>query len=229
MEKHKGSPRVIELPKNLPVEGFTPEREVFVRGMLEKIGLPLDRVSKVTFKPNTSKTEYVLGSAHQITGEVTFYKRMEGIPEIAQVGTAAHELAHVNSFYIEENVNAYGGERNMEKARGNAILVAAQTATSHKFLNGYHKALYQEFILRPDDVVAQEKFIEETNAIMMELRFTNPKHLEEVLKAQDKDTFKSILGQIDSTLLDLMPNLNRSKTELNQHIANLKNSYKTTV
>lgn len=229
MENQKSSPRINELPINIPIEGFTSDREVFVRGMLEKIGLPLDRVSKITFKPNTSKTENVLGSAHRTTGEVTFFKRMEGIPEIAQVGTAAHELAHVNSFYIEENVNAYGGERNMEKARGNAILVAAQTAMSHKFLNGYHKALYQEFIKRADDVVAQEKFIEETNAIMIELRFTNPKHLEEVLKAQDKDSYESILTQIDKTLLDLMPNLNQSKENLNRHIANLRRSYKTTI
>lgn len=229
MEKRMQSPRVFELPRDLPIEGFTQDRELFVRGVLEKIGLPLDRVSKITFKPNTSKTEYVLGSAHQTTGEVTFYKRMEGIPEIAQVGTAVHELIHVNSFFVIENEDAYGGPENMNRALENAVMVANQTISSHKFLNGYHKALYHEYMTNPDNAAAKQKFVEETNAIMMELRFVNEKHLEEVLKAQNKETCSTVLKQIDETLLDLMPNINRSKVDLNDHISKLKASYKTTV
>lgn len=216
-------PRVTEIPSSVEVTGFG-EREVFIRRVVEAVGLPLNNVSKITFKESSAQDTVnsgVLGSVHLETGELSFYKRLEGLPEIAQLGVAAHELAHENDPHKKENAALYGSEQNMQRTADNVKALADQTKESRVFMNWYHKFLFQQLEAGKID---EPRFLRETHAIMIELRYTNPKHLEEVLESQNRKTSTQILDELDSTLLSLMPHL-RDKADLNQHISNLRRAY----
>jgi hypothetical protein len=227
-ERGRQSPRVTEIPQHVEVSGFG-EREAFIRRVVESVGLPLDNVSRITFQEASAQDTVnsgVLGSVHMETGELSFYKRLEGLPEIAQLGVATHELAHENDPHKKENVKLYGSEENMQRTSDNVKKLADQTKESHVFMNWYHKFLYQQLEAGNID---DQRFLRETHAIMVELRYTNPKHLQEVLRSQDKETASEIYNQLDDTLLALMPHLNNSKDELNKHIDGLHASFKNKV
>lgn len=219
------APRVTEIPQSVEVSGFG-EREAFVRRMVESVGLPLNNVSRITFREASAQDTVnsgVLGSVHMETGELSFYKRLEGLPEIAQLGVATHELAHENDPHNSKNVGLYGSEERMNKTAENVKNVAEQTKESRVYMNWYHKFLLEQL---EKGQIDDARFLSETHAIMIELRYTNPKHLEEVLKSQNEGTSSQIMAELDNTLLALMPHL-RDKNELDNHIQNLKGAYKT--
>ncbi|MFZ3301582.1 MAG: hypothetical protein WA152_02620 [Microgenomates group bacterium] len=217
-------PRVNELKPDVKVSGFTPERTVFVRELMEATGLPLDRVTSVSYKPNSLGTEHTLGQARIKTGELWFYKNMDALPpyalEVSQYEVVVHELMHINTPFHAGNEIAYGGRENMRQAAENAILVAVQTDNSRSFLSGYHKALYKE-LLEGKLAGGQQTFIEETQTILMEQWMVNEKHVRQVLEAQNPNTVDQITAQLDQNLLNLMPQFNNIG-EIKQHLANLK-------
>lgn len=223
------SARVNEL-KGVKIEGFTAEREVFVRGLLERTGLPLDRVTSVTYKPN-DRNHHVLGQAQIETGKLYFYKNMERLPkdalEISQLEVATHELFHINTPFYEECIKVYGSENNMKKAAENTIRVAKQTKETRLFLSGYHEWLYGE-LQKGTLNGGEQTFIEETNAIMMSLRISNPKHLEKIVRSQNSNNADDILNQIDQTLLNMMPQFN-SISEVNHHFTKLKKDLRANI
>jgi predicted metal-dependent hydrolase len=224
-EKVRQPPRITEIPHDVEVSGFG-EREAFIRRVVESVGLPLDNVSRITFQEASAQdtvSSGVLGSVHLETGELSFYKRLEGLPEIAQLGVAAHELAHENDPHKKENAKLYGSKENMQRTADNVKKLADQTKETQVFMNWYHKFLYQQLEAGNID---DQRFLRETHAIMIELRYTNPTHLQEVLVSQNKETANEIFEQLDNTLLTLMPHLNNSRYELNKHITSLHASFK---
>lgn len=226
-ERLQQAPRVTEIPHTVEVSGFG-EREAFIRRMVESVGLPLDNVSRITFQERSAQDTVnsgVLGSVHMETGELSFYKRLEGLPEIAQLGVATHELAHENDPHNVINARLYGSEENMRMTAENVKKLADQTIDTEVFMNWYHKFLFEKL---ESGQIDNDRFLRETHAIMIELRFTNPKHLKEVLRSQDKETADEIFNNLDNTLLALMPHL-KTTEELNKHIDNLHNSFKKEV
>lgn len=224
IERTRQAPRVTEIPHTVEVSGFG-EREAFIRRMVESVGLPLDNVSRITFQERSAQDTVnsgVLGSVHMETGELSFYKRLEGLPEIAQLGVATHELAHENDPHNVNNARLYGSEENMRMTAENVKKLADQTVDTEVFMNWYHKFLFEKL---ESGQIDNDRFLRETHAIMIELRFTNPKHLKEVLRSQDKETADEIFNNLDNTLLALMPHL-KTTEELNKHIDNLQNSFK---
>lgn len=219
-------PRVNELKPDVKVNGFTPEREVFIRGLMEATGLPLDRVTSVTYKPNGLGTEHTLGQARIHTGELWFYKDMDKLPEyaleVSQLEVVYHELMHINTPFYAENEAAYGGKENMKQAAENAILVAVQTDNSHSFLSGYHKMLYNQ-LLEGKLEGGQQTFLEETQTILMEQWMVNEKHVRQVLESQNPDTVDQIVAQLDQNLINMMPQFKGIK-EIKDHFAVLKKS-----
>lgn len=217
-------PRVNELKPDVKVNGFTPEREAFIRSLMEATGLPLDRVTSVSYKPNGLGTEHTLGQARIHTGELWFYKDMEKLPEyalgVSQLEVVYHELMHINSPFYSKNEAAYGGKDNMRQAAENATLVADQTKESRSFLSGYHKLLYRQLQEGTLDG-GMQTFIEETQTILMEQWMVNEKHVRQVLEAQNHDTVDQIAAQLDRNLLNLMPHF-KNITEIKQHFAILK-------
>lgn len=217
-------PRVNELNQEVKVNGFTPEREVFIRGLMEATGLPLNRVTSVTYKPNGLGTEHTLGQARIHTGELWFYKNMDELPEyaleVSQLEVAYHELMHINTPFYAKNEAAYGGRENMKQAAENAILVAVQTDNSRSFLSGYHKMLHEQLLEGKLDG-GRQTFIEETQTILMEQWMVNENHVRQVLEAQNPDTVDQIATQLDRNLLNLMPQFENIE-EIKQHFAKLK-------
>ena len=60
---------------------------------------------------------------------------------------------------------------------------------------------------------------------MVALRYTNPKHLREVLENQNEETADKILNELDKTILTLIPHL-QTKEELNKHITNIQEYFR---
>jgi hypothetical protein len=218
------SARKNELPEHAPILGFTPERTVFIRGLVERIGLPLDRVASVTYKPNDQKTEHTLGQAAIQEGRLYFFKRMENLPahaqEISQVAVAAHELWHINSAFFKGNEQAYGGAEKMQKARENVKRTADLCADNRSFLTPYHKQIYTQW---KAGAISEQVYLLETEAIMGELRLSNPKKLEQVLVGQNVFEAVNIMKQLNDTTIKLMKLENVE--QLNNHVEALRKFY----
>ncbi|MBI3980679.1 hypothetical protein HY345_01655 [Candidatus Microgenomates bacterium] len=214
---------------------FTPEQEIRTRNLLESTGLPLNNVSGVNYAPtpDNRRNRIVLAQCEMATGHLTFFKSMEALPERAQMGVGVHELAHENSPFSEKNNALYSTENLRAQAMMHAINIADQSLQTNVYFDSYHKFLAQEY---KEGKISRLRFCEETHAIMIELRFTNTKHLEQVQNAQlAKGGTRRILSRrfdgsgqffaegVDKTLLSLMPQF-RNVAQLDAHIAGLKSS-----
>jgi hypothetical protein len=219
------APRITEIPQGVEVTGFSQERETFIRGLVARVGLPLDGVTAISYRPNVGKNEFTLGQAALDTGELFFYKKMEGLPthaqEISQVAVAAHELTHNNSASIARNAEKYGGKEQAKAAWENVKRVTTQTSQTRTFLTDYHKFIFQE---NQAGRISDYVYNLETEAIMGQLRLTNPKKLEQVLKAQNAFTANEIMGKFDQAMVTLMGF--QDVEELNSHVKALREYYK---
>lgn len=214
-------------------EGFSPYQKERVSEHIQSIGLPADNIETVAYRPNQKGQEAVLGSYQPHDGTLTLYKSLDKLPPIAQHGTIVHELAHSSSPLDPNNERFYGSEESIDTARNHAVAVAKQSELTGKFLNGYQAYLYRELKAKRVD---QARFIEETYAIMMELRFTNPHHLQPVETAQKKQLAKmrerqdpealsfepvNISQGVDRTISALIPGL-ETKSDIDEHADNLR-------
>lgn len=212
---------------NLDAEfiGFNPEQAKRVKNRIESYGMPLDKIKTITYRPNKHGQESLIGSWTPHNGDLSLYKSMENLPFVAQDETMSHETGHTNSPFDPENDAKYGPEA-AAKARQHAADVALQALETGVYINGYHKALAENYM---DEKIDDARYLEETFAIMVGQRFTNPKHLEQVEKAMGEKAedqgLKSveIKSGIDETLVALMPAIS-SKEELDKHITNLRKS-----
>lgn len=234
-----------------PFEGFTPKGEVWARSAIERIGLPTNNVTSVTYRPNERGRENVLGQAHWDTGELRAYKSISDHPEIAQISVLAHELAHHATPWHDKNQSLYGesqfiSAQEMRHAREHSLAIAEQSRLTGIFLNGYHKELFRRL---DAGELSPARFIEETQAIMVSERFGNPNHLRQVQESQRKEIerlqmnnkteweYVSITATeeelkyewvgpvgIDRSLIALMNGVSISK-QLNNHIEDLRASF----
>ena len=246
------NPPYTESLDGIPTEGMNAEQATWFKDNLTRIGLPLtDQVTKLRYAPNTRGNEGVLGTANSANGEFTLYKKLEGLPEIAQYGTMVHEGLHFSDPFLPEHIGQYGeGEeahKNWEAAQEHTRAIARQTHETKVFLNGYHKYLYKQW---QAGEISETLFAMETHAIMGEQRMTNPNHLKQIQESQKAKLerlnenglsnlqFTAIMTEnpgdeavgIDRTLLSLktMHHLNGSVEALNDHIDNALNSFSKT-
>lgn len=226
-------------------EGFTKAQEIWVRRQIETIGLPIRNINKISYKENTPRESTSLGSANLLTGEYRLYKLLEDpkVPEIAQLGTMVHEGLHWGDPNREIHPlgyeNVYQSEEERSHAKRHAEQIARQTKQTGVYLNGYHKKLFEAF---NEGKIDETRLKMETHAIMGELRFTNPKHLIQVQKAQKEKLEKSGRGNqfvqimtqegsdkavgIDRTLISLLQDKGiHNVNQLNMHIENVRNSF----
>src|SRR3989344_2620903 len=96
--------------RNIEAEfvGFSPEQVDRITTHIENIGLPVDNISTVVYRPNQKGEEKVLGSYEPYDGTFTLYKSLDELPPVAQHGTIVHELAHSSSPFDEKNQKFYG-------------------------------------------------------------------------------------------------------------------------
>jgi len=214
--------------------GLSKEQQRKVSTHIESIGFPLDNVKKVIYRPGKEGEENILGSFQPNEGTLTLYKSLDKLPPIAQHGTIVHELAHSVSPFDPKNEKFYGSKKAVEQSKKHAVEVAQASADSGKYLNGYQANLHQQLEAGEIDPM---RFVEETRAIMMELRFNNPKHLQQVEKAQQKTLAKinksnpnaqvnqdiNITDGVDESIFALIPSL-KSKGDIDRHVNNLKNN-----
>lgn len=243
----------------LTKRGQTPED---LKGGIAKIGIPVDNVKRLVASENTRENAYTLGSFALGGGEkgtMTIYKLRGEIPLIAQIGVDAHELTHATSPFLEENSELYGSNEAREQAKQHAIGVANQTVATRVFLSGYHKYHYDLLMdargqhemgkITSEELKSSEwLFAEETNAIMVQMRFENPRHLAEVEKAQHEslkrrqrggendlpkavnlishknDRGEVILDGVDKTLVSLISEVSNQQ-ELDAHVRDVRTYY----
>ncbi|KKR11931.1 MAG: hypothetical protein UT39_C0002G0112 [Candidatus Woesebacteria bacterium GW2011_GWA1_39_21] len=224
-------------------EGFSNKQESWIKKQVEGIGLPTDNIKTVTYAENSPRETTTLGSANLLIGEYRLYKSLTNpkLPERAQEGTMIHELLHMcdpfSHVHPKDFKDVYATHEDREHARRHAEAVAKQSAETHVFLNGYHKALFKSF---ENGDIDKERFLMETHAIMGELRFTNPKHLEQVESSQQKklqklgkeNEFVQIMSHegdgkpvgIDRTLVSLIKDV-LNQEQLDGHINMVSNSF----
>jgi hypothetical protein len=198
--------------------GFSSEQAHWLQGRFADIGLPTRNIREAVYLPNTLRKKNVVGHWREkhltggYAGEFALYKRFEDprLPEIAHLATIVHELGHVNSPLKETNADLYGGEKNREKAVDLAWQVAAQTDATGVYMNGYHRALHRSFVRGE---IGGEHFVEETNAIMLELRFVNPNHLMQVQEAQNSK-LQILLGTREQVGVDIVSGLDETIANL---------------
>jgi hypothetical protein len=208
-------PRITEIPPNIKVNGFSSKDDaLFVRRTIESAGLPIDNIPEIRFVSIRTKA---LASTDPETGRMSFHLDYERLPRVAQFGVIVHELAHECEPDKDKNIRLYGSKENMQRAFENAKRVAGQTTETQVFMDPAYKGSFEEMQAGKID---EERFLQETHATMIELRYTDPKHLREVLESQNKETAEEILNELDDTILMLNPHL-KSREELDMHITNL--------
>lgn len=237
-----------EKPKNIlekvPFDGFNLEQKKKVKNQLNTIGLPLGNIREVRYRPNQRGTENVLGSFQPYDGVLTLYKSLEKLPPIAQQGTMVHEAGgHGTSPFDPKNERMHGGRESMKQSRDFVIAVAEQTDKTRTYLNGYHAYLHKQLL---EGNIEKGRFVEETYAILMELRFTNPAHLAQVEAAQHEklklyEKIKNVkiepvdlvskrkygkdvaLSGLDTTIIKLIPRI-ENYDDLENHIRKVRES-----
>src|SRR3990167_8977292 len=220
-----------------PFIGFTPEQTQRVRSHIENTGLPLNNIERVIYRPGRRGEENILGSFQPYDGTLTIYKSIDKLPPIAQHGTIVHELAHGSSPLDERNERLYGSSEAINTAREHAIAVSRQSLETDRYLNGYQAYLAKQL---KSGQIDQSRFVEETHAILVELRFNNPERLSDVgtqqkkqatkmgkdavdLITSNKDAASGYVSGVDRTLVSLIEGLN-SKKDIDRHVNNLKGS-----
>ena len=219
-EVSKSVPRITEISPNVKVEGFG-ENEASIRRLVESVGLPLDNVPEIKLREFGANRSY--SSIDKETGQMTFFGDFVDLPEISQLGLVAHDLARENSPFKSKNFELFGSEKNIQRAAENVKRVASQTKETRIFMDPQLEDFFERL---EDGKIDENEFLEETNALMVELRYTNPEHLKNVLGKQNKKTSKKIFNELDKTLLNLIPHI-KSKGELERHIDNLHSSFAT--
>jgi hypothetical protein len=237
---------------SIPQEGFTTEQHHQLTSRILAVGLPVDNYTKLSRRANEPETRNNLASwgvGSENYGEFTEYELLdEQIPE-RQLAALVHEGAHANTPRRKENAPLYGGESKRAQAELFARDLAAQTLMTGKYLTGYHKHLAAELINGQKTPEDYELFVEETQAIAMELAITNRAKLEQVESAQqaklanlqraglvdediqpvnllshaENDDEVQVEG-IDNELIALLDGVSDHK-ELMAHVANLKERF----
>ncbi len=232
-------------PKGIEFFGFNPRQKSLVREGVEDIGMPTDNIRSFTSKKPKKGEENIRGVYDPEAQDVGLFEPPEGEPPIAQQKTLVHEISHSNSPFNPRNEGIYGGQREQAEARMHVISIAKQSITTRKYLNGYQAYLHQLLERKEIDFV---RFVEETHAIMVELRFTNPNHLMEIEKAQfdeirringrkpnagirpvailtsDIDAKKGNLVGVDRTISRLIPKL-KTRKDIDNHVASVRQKF----
>jgi len=178
--------------------GFDNEQEKWIVDTLASIALPVDNIKSLHRRKNKLGCENVVGSwgtGILNYGEFSIYELLDKEIKEQKIGTLTHESAHANTPFNEKNTFIFGSETIRENAAEHARKSANQTLITKKFLNGYHKYLYEKFI---DNKIGLGTFEEETWAIMTELAIINRAHLEQVQEAQHKSIDKLRGGGINT-------------------------------
>jgi len=225
-------PAVIS-PPEIGYLGFTQEQGRWVHSQLTGFGLPLDRLVGVRYTANEEKTKNTLGMCTQNNevGVIDLFKSLEKLPREAQCGTMAHELAHLNHPDQAVNLNAYGSQEKMDEVQNFVHSVADQTIATGKYLNGYQRVLVEQF---NNGQIDRARLDHETFAILVELRFTNSAHLQQVDQAQKMHggkvrlmtgMFSGKAEGIDVALMALTKK--NSVEELRQHLTKVKDGFRS--
>jgi hypothetical protein len=103
-----------------------------------------------------------------------------------QMGSVTiHELTHAGSPFVNKEARDYyiatKGYELFNEATMGVVKAAQQSFVTGTYLNGYHKWLGNQLKFNQIDPA---QFIEETSAILAEIRITNPMHLQQVNEAQ---------------------------------------------
>ncbi|KKR51323.1 MAG: hypothetical protein UT84_C0001G0008 [Candidatus Curtissbacteria bacterium GW2011_GWA1_40_16] len=235
-----------ESPYELNAEfiGFTKDQEKRARQYIQDLGMPAQNIKRVVYREARRGEEDILGTWELYNGTLTFYKNLERFPPIAQLKTVAHEQSHSVSSLDPKNEKLYGGRQEQLIAARHIEAVANQSIITRKYLNGYQAHLHRQY---ERDEIDFTRFAEETQAIMMELRFTNPEHLEKIQKAQfvqirkinskhqgpaimpvaimttEAQAQKGLVG-VDRTLSKLIPHL-QTKADIDSHVAEVRRKF----
>ncbi|GEM_PF-3069958 len=220
-------------------EGTTPGQEVAIANDLNALDFAIapKTIRKIIIEDDINSPD-TLGTWWHGKGEYTLKKALIKYPQSID-GTVTHEATHAASPIRAENIDLYrkaGRSENEINSVYNEIRSAAmQTLATKRYLNGYHAWLARELA---EGRLTEERFIEETSAILMEERVTNPKHLEQVNDAQRIQYIKkngNILGYIDlfdvsnTQIIYMVESVNNASKDLETYLSELRLTLKENI
>lgn len=220
------APDVTKQNLQAEINGFSNEQAERVKSRMESYGLPLVNINTLNYKPEDPKIEGLMGSYRPYSGDMDLHKPVETLSAAEQDKVMIHEIAHSDSVLDPENRKLFKSLEAYRDAKDFAVSAAVRSLETNTYLNGYQAALAKALDKQEID---DKRYYEETFAILVELRFTNPAHLEQVEAAQNDKATKmnsnlkplALKDGIDQSLVALMPNI-RSKEELDTHVKKLR-------
>lgn len=198
--------------------------------IVEVIGFSTENVKAIK---NESNPDYLLKDIRRCVVRYDFSNNtliLDVPPEVITLEAMAYGLAHANSPLIPANERFFGGRQNRQKANAHAFDIAYQSKETRVFLTPRHR-----FLFNTTEENNWGVFIEETHAIMMALRISDPQRLQKVEERQIKKMESmhrrpiGIFDGITQTAIDLMvvnglTHIVNSE-ELDDHIAKVKRQY----
>ena len=165
-------------------EGGTPAEKRQVLDLCTATRLPLDNVRTIRIvedeKSKKADTETFDAATYEPRYKrLTIYRRMLNRNDLPE--TVIHELAHASSPFETGNDRLYGGHEQRLEMGKMIIKIAKSLLAADRALNTYHAKLTRKYKLNPFrhpiQSLPKEVLYEETWAILVELRFTDPSQL----------------------------------------------------
>lgn len=221
---------------NADIQCDRPDQESTIRGMFNAMGFNMSAIKHVKFgghvnSPFGDNRGHVAGLYNSTEDLIQITKQGTVHPE-GLLATFIHESAHAGSPFINPAIeNALlSSEKRIEfqELTKEMTQLAIQSIETQKFFNGYHRLLFDNFTAQKIDFA---HFMEETSAILMEMRYTNPQHLVTVgeqmynhrLRTGTMDRFVNPIAVSNKQIYVMTPGLKHSDhNSIEAHIAKVK-------
>lgn len=221
---------------NASIESTYESQSENIQDMFKALGFDTRNIKEVKFggnidSPFGNKRGFVAGMFDKSKGLFQVTEHGTVHPE-GLLATFIHENAHAASPFINLSIrNALlSSEKGIEfqELTKQMNLLAIQSIETQKFFNGYHRLLFENLSAQKIDFA---HFMEETSAILMEMRYTNPKHLVIVgeqmykhrLRTGTMDKFVNPIAVSNKQIYVMTPGLKHSDhNSIEEHIAKVK-------
>jgi hypothetical protein len=141
-------PARIEHLQQLPIEQgkATGQQRSEAIKQIAAIGYPLDRLNKIIFRQETSRSKDTLADyTGGGKGELGIYKKHYEQSDAERLATLGHELSHSCSPLKPENADLYGGKEHQAEMASFVGQVTDQSLVTGVYIDGYHKRVLEDF------------------------------------------------------------------------------------
>jgi len=190
--------------EDVKFSGGTAEQQRRVSAIVTQSGLSLENVKKIIITEPGLREKLLLGDPENTIGGFSHATKIlilkgEALNESSDTelrNLIVHELAHANSPF-DKNSKLYGSRAERLKARGIVMQIAKALEAANESLDEYHETLRQSSklskLLHPFKSIGKNRLHEETWAILVAMRYTNPEGLRRIEELMQEAHEKKII------------------------------------